>query len=192
MRGKISSPGITGAFTRVDAPATLSVGSEINVKLDGNLYNYDFSWWRVWTGCFTAERTGYRDYAQFGGSGVEIGPEWAVTLGLGPMPDSSVNITVKLWGNPYPLNWDWGGRYGWVLAATRPVTIFPTGVLPPECDTLGATECRDGNLYTCVAYEWMLTEEDSPECEAPKVDWRWVALGGGALLAGAILFRTRR
>jgi len=194
MRGKISSPGITGAFTRVDVPATLPVGSEINVKLDGNLYNYDFSWWRVWTGCFTAERSGYQDYAQFGGNGVEIGPERVATLGLGPMPDSSVDITVKLWGNPYPLNWDWGGGYGWVLAATRAVTIVPSGVPPTpptECDTPGATQCfgADGaDLYTCIAGEWVLAEANSPECEAPKgFDWRWIALGGGAIIAVIIL-----
>lgn len=192
MRGRISSPGITGAITMLSVPETLKVGSEIRVKVDGSLYNYDYGWYDFWAGCFTAERTGYRNHALFGGNGQVIGPEMAPTISLGPMPVTSVLITVKMWGNPdYWVSWDWGTQ-GWVLAATRTVTIVPSGVPPPECDTLGATECHDGNLYTCVAYEWVLTEEDSPECEAPKVDWKWVALGGGALLAGAILFRTRR
>lgn len=198
MRGKISSPGITGAFTMVSVPATLKVGSEIRVKVDGNLYNYDYGWYDFWAGCFTAERSGYRNHALFGGNGQVIGPELAPTISLGPMPVIPVLITVKLWGHPdYWVSWDWGTQ-GWVLAATRTVTITPTGVPPtppPECDVPGATQCFGADLYTCIAGEWVLTEADSPECVAPPpkvIDWKWVALGGGALLAGAIIFRVRR
>lgn len=200
MRGKVSSPGITGAITTLSVPETLKVGSEIRVKVDGSLYNYEYSWYDFWAGCLTAERTGYRDHKIFGGNGQVIGPEWAPTISLGPMPVSSVLITVKLWGNPdYWVSWDWGAQ-GWVLADTKTVTIVPSGVPPtppPECDTPGATQCFGADLYTCVAGEWYLTEANSPECEAPPptpmgIDWKWVALGGGAIVAALIIAGKRR
>ena len=200
MRGRISSPGITGAITTLSVPTTLEVGSEIRLKVDGELYNYEYSWYDFWAGCFTAERTGYRNHSLFGGNGQVIGPEWpGPTISLGPMPVTSALITVKLWGNPdYWLSWDWGA-VGWVLAATRTVTIVPSGVPPtppPECDVPGAAQCFGFDLYTCEGGEWVLTEANCPECEAPPAEgdfpWKWVALGGGALLAGAIIFRTRR
>ena len=198
MRGKISSPGITGTLTLVDVPPTLKVGSEIRVKVDGDLYNYDYGWYDFWAGCITVERAGYRNHSLFGGNGQVIGPEWpGPTIGLGPMPVSSAVITVKLWGNPdYWVSWDWS-QAGWVLADTRTVTITPSGVPPtppPECDTPGATKCFGADLYTCVAGEWDLTEADSPECEATPsagFDWKWVALGGGALVAALLIGKLR-
>ncbi|GAH80117.1 unnamed protein product, partial [marine sediment metagenome] len=104
------------------------------------------------------------------------------------------------WGNPdYWVSWDWGAQ-GWVLADTKTVTIVPSGVPPtppPECDTPGATQCFGADLYTCVAGEWDLTEANSPECEAPPptpmgIDWKWVALGGGAIVAALIIAGKRR
>jgi len=200
MRGRISSPAISGVITLFTVPATLKVGKEIQVKIDGDLYDYDKGWYEPWYGCFTVERAGYRNYDTFEGWGKVIGPQWAPTLGLGPMSDISVVVTVKLWAQPSAwagTDWDWDriAELGWVGPLdTKTKTIVPTGIPPPpeECDIPGATQCVGADLYTCTAGEWILTEANSPECPPKGFDWKWVALGSGALLAGAILFRARR
>lgn len=104
-----SNPGsITGAFTRCDVPAEVAVGEEIKFKVDGNINDPDRSWAAQWTGCFTAEGDGRKDYDTFNVVGKTGGPEWAPTLSLGIMPDIPVNVTVKLWGNSkYHAGWSW-------------------------------------------------------------------------------------
>lgn len=96
----IGSPAITGYFTRVDVPSELTIGDEISIKVDGNLEDPTRSALAHWNGAFTAEGNGRKDCATFDGYGKVIGPEWAATLKLGPMPDTPVTIIVKLWGNP--------------------------------------------------------------------------------------------
>ncbi|GAI38744.1 unnamed protein product [marine sediment metagenome] len=108
MRGKISSPAISGVITLFSVPTTLQVGNEIRVNIDGDLYDYDKAWYEPWYGCFTVERAGYHNYATFDGFGVVIGPEWAPTIGLGPMPDTTVLVTARLWAQPSA----WAGTGG--------------------------------------------------------------------------------
>lgn len=94
------SPGITGVFTRFEVSAEIPVGDEIRIVVDGNLYDYSRSPLAHWNGAFTAEGNGRKDCSTFDGFGTTIGPEVRHTLKLGPMPDTPVDIEVKLWGNP--------------------------------------------------------------------------------------------
>ena len=66
--------------------------------MDGNLHDPDRHWLAEWRGCFTAEGGGMKDCACFKGVGENIGPETAATLILGPMPNTPVNLEVKMWG----------------------------------------------------------------------------------------------
>lgn len=200
MRGKISSPAISGVITLFSVPTTLQVGNEIRVNIDGDLYDYDKAWYEPWYGCFTVERAGYHNYATFDGFGVVIGPEWAPTIGLGPMPDTTVLVTARLWAQPSAwagTDWDWDriAELGWVgPVATETKTIIPTGVPPPpECETDSDCVALYGAGYYCEAGRCVDAGGFPPPPPPPKgVDWRLVALGGGALLAGAIIFRVRR
>lgn len=106
MRGNIGKAGskvgawedVYGNFTRLDYPSVVAVGDEIEIVVDGNLYDPSRSHLARWVGCFTAEGGGMKDCACFSGLGQAIGPETAATLRLSPMPEAPITITVKLWG----------------------------------------------------------------------------------------------
>jgi len=112
MRGNVSrvsgigSPAYSGEFTRTDVPSEIPVGDDIVITVDGNVEDPSKSAADLWSGAFTAEGNGQKDCAVFKGSGVKIGPEWAPHLNLGAMPDSPVEITLRLWGNE--AYWDPG------------------------------------------------------------------------------------
>jgi hypothetical protein len=106
--GSLGAGNITGAFTRCEVPSELAPGKEIKVVVDGNVSDQTRSPTAIWTGCFTVEGDGRRDYDTFTVNGKSGGPTFAPTLSLGIMPDVPVNVTVKLWGNPHiSANWVW-------------------------------------------------------------------------------------
>lgn len=126
----IGASTITGKITRLKYPKSLEPGKDIEIKVDGNLVDLTKSWYDFWAGCFTAERTGYRDHQVFGGNGTVIGPDYPPgfppTLKLGPMPSTSVTIIVKLWANEdFWVSWDWDriAELGWEEIVTRTITI---------------------------------------------------------------------
>lgn len=66
------------------------------------------------------------------------------------------------------------------LLDTRVIILEPLGV--PLC-TPGETKCIGADLYQCSPEkEWVLIEENSPECivEEKKFPWLLLAVGGGA------------
>jgi hypothetical protein len=103
MRGRISaigSPAYSGEFTRIDVPSEIPVGDDIVITVDGYVEDPSKSWADFWSGAFTAEGNNLRDCTVFRGTGVKIGPEIPIPkLSLGKMPDYSVDITLRVWGN---------------------------------------------------------------------------------------------
>jgi hypothetical protein len=102
MRGRISaigSPAYSGEFTRIDVPSEIPVGDDIVIRVDGYLTDYSKSSADFWSGAFTAEGNGEKDYRVFRGTGKTIGPEGVQSLNLESMPNHSVDITLRLWGN---------------------------------------------------------------------------------------------
>lgn len=102
MRGRISaigSPGYTGEFYETTVPSEIPVGDSIVIRVDGEVIDLSKSAADFWSGAFTAEGNGEKDCKVFRGTGKTIGPEGAQLLSLGSMPNHSVDITLRLWGN---------------------------------------------------------------------------------------------
>ena len=184
---RTGSPGITGTITEIEVPATLKAGDKIQVKLDADLYNPDYSWYDFWAGCLTVEQIGYRDYDVFGGNGKVIGPDPSPTIVAGFMPGSSITLSIKLWGNPdYWASWDWSGA-DWVLADSVSRTIALIGGPECECD-LDCVELY-GSEYHCEGGKCVDSGGNPPPLPEEGFNWKWVALGGGVAIAAIILFR---
>lgn len=103
---------ITGTITKVEVPDEIPVGDEIVVKVNGDLYDPSAGAIDFWSGAFVAKSSeGERDVGLFRGNGSKIGPEWfaPISLHLGTMPNRSVSIEVRLYGNDaYWADWHWG------------------------------------------------------------------------------------
>ena len=114
MRGqKISAVNMTQSkITKFEVPATIPVGDDIKIKVDAERYDYDKGPLARWCGCLAAKTNqGGQDKIVFDGTGTNIGMDIAGggELNLGPMQDSSLVITAKLFANPGLLcgSWNW-------------------------------------------------------------------------------------
>jgi len=104
----LSSNSILGSFKWVKvndqgiydgASVEIESGVEIKVSADASLVDSSKSWIDFWSGAMTVEGNGEKKCDRFSGSGSEIGPETALNVSLGLMPNRDVDIVVRLWGN---------------------------------------------------------------------------------------------
>lgn len=98
---------------------------------------------------------------------------WIVLFSTEDVTDNTYRRWAASIQAPYPQDlkvYDFN-QNKWIIAPIEIDTCFrtytPSEDPPPECSPDGCTKCKDNDLYTCIDGNWILTEENSPECSAP-------------------------
>lgn len=125
----------------------------------------------------------------------EVPPEWSIigsdiTLRIDVIPEvppewqiigSDITLAVSL----ITVGWQ-------VIGDDLTLAVALSEVAPPPC-TPGETKCIGPDLYECsLDGEWVLVEENSPQCAVEEKEFPWLLVAGGLGVAAVAVAATTK